>query len=161
MRNCYRVPGNFRQHPRNALAAAGNAKPRPMPGQTHVDQGEGGPITSSSRDDSDCRTSKGRRLAASGRDSSIGHREIKAVEPIRCGDPDRPARSLRPDTRLNRYAVMAATALDAAMPATETPTGMDATLSPVPVRVGAHADQISRTQDIPAAMSPRCNGVIG
>jgi hypothetical protein len=35
-------------------------------------------------------------------------------------------------------AVMAATALDVAMPAVETPTGMDATLSPVAGDVGAH-----------------------
>jgi len=55
---------------------------------------------------------------------------------------------------------MAATALDVAMPAVETPTGMDATLLPVPVRVGSHADQMSRTQDLAAAMSPRRNGVI-
>ena len=102
MRNCSRVPGNFRRRPRNALAAARNAKARPN-ARSHARRSRrSGPITSSSRDDSDCLTSKGSRLAAYSRAPSIGHRESKAVEPIRCGDPDRPARPLRPDKRFNR-----------------------------------------------------------
>jgi hypothetical protein len=58
-------------------------------------------------------------------------------------------------------AVMAATALDVAMPAVEAPTGMEATSWRFAFRVAAHVHPISRTQDIPAGMSPRCNGVIG
>lgn len=161
MRNCYRVPGNSRHCPRDALAAVGNAKPRPMPGQTHVDRDEGGPITSSSRDDSDCRTSKGSRLAASGRDSSIGHREIKAVEPIRCGDPDRPARPLRPDTRLNRQRRYGGNGVGCCNACSGDPdrNGHDVIAGPGPCRRACH--QMSRTQDLAAAMSPRRNGVIG
>jgi len=157
MRNCYRVPGNFRQHPRNALAAAGNAKPRPMPGQTHVDQGEGGPITSSSRDDSDCRTSKGsRRLAASGRAPSIGHREIKAVEPIRCGDPYRPARPLHPDTRFNRQRRYGGNGVGCCNACSGDPdrNGRDVIAGPGPGPGRRACHRMSRTQEFVVTTSP-------
>jgi len=67
---------------------------------------------------------------------------------------------LRPDRDSIDNAVMAATALHAAMPAAEAPTGMDVTLSPVAGDVGARAHQMSRAQDLAVTTSPRRNGVI-
>jgi len=162
MRNCYRIPGNLRRCPSDALAATGNAKPRPMPGQTRADQGKGGPTTNSSRDDSRCRTSKGSRLAASGRAPSIGHCEIKAVEPIRCGDPDRPARPLRPDTRFNRQRRYGGNGVgccnacsgDPRPECTRRYRRSRSVLAHAPIR--CHEHKTSRP-----SCRPRCNGVIG
>jgi len=100
MRNCYCVPGNSRRRSRDALAAAGNAKPLRMPGERHV---RSRVKRATTIPDSDCAVAEPRRRAA-----------VPAASRLR--PIDRPSRDQGPDIgsgpRHPRHAPVAGVAIE-------------------------------------------------